>query len=112
MALKKLEVKDLDPCGYNVLVELYNVEDISTGGVYLGTVETNKQQSAMVICKIHKFGPACFLNHESGINTPKDWGIEVGDFAQIPGHAYQRVAGEKSNLVYVLDHDIKAKVNI
>ncbi len=112
MALKKLEAKDINPCGYNVLVELYNVEETSKGGVYLGVAETNKEQSAMVICKIIKFGPACFKNHDSGVNTPEAWGISVGDYAQIPGHAYQRVAGEKSNMVYVLDHDIKAKVNI
>jgi len=112
VSLKKLEIKDIEPCGYNVLVELLDVKDTSEGGIIMSSEYVNKEQSAMVICKVLKFGPACFLNHDSGINSPEAWGISVGDYAQIPGHAYQRVAGEKSNMVYVLDHDIKAKVNI
>ena len=112
MSLKKLEAKDIEPCGYNVLVELLEVKETSAGGIIMSTEHTNKEQAAMVICTVLKFGPACFKNHSSGCNTPEEWGISIDDHAQIPGHAYQRVAGEKSNMVYVLDHDIKAKVNI
>ena len=112
MQLKKLESKDIDPCGYNVLIELLEVEETSEGGIVLGSAETNKEQAAMPIGKVLKFGPMCFKNHDSGCNSPEDWGIKQGDYCQFPTHAYQRVAGKKSTLVYILDHDIKAKVNI
>lgn len=113
MQLKKLTSRDINPCGYNVLIELLEVEETyGDSKIVLSTAEVNKEQSAMPIGKVLKFGPMCFKNHDSGCNSPEQWGITKGDYCQFPTHAYQRVAGKKSTLVYILDHDIKAKVNI
>lgn len=107
-----LQAEDISPCGYNVLVEMDEVNDTSEGGVYLGERETAREQAAVPSGTVLAFGPACFKNHDSGVNSPKDWGVKVGDKIHFPRHAYQRVEGGKSTLVYILDHDVKAVIKV
>ena len=108
----KFTVDKVEPCGYNILVELLEVEEKTEGGIVLTSSTQNREQDAMPIGKVLKTGPLCYKNHESGANGCEDWGYEVGDHVQFPGHTYKRVAGEKSNLVYVLDHDVIGKVQL
>lgn len=108
-----IDVKHVEPCGYYVLVELLKAEEKSSGGIVMVSSETNREQAAMPLAKVHAIGPQAFRNMESGCNSAEDWGFGVGDTVQISPHEYQRVAGkEDSNLVYVLDHSIKGKVEI
>ena len=112
MTIKKLSAEEIEPCGYHLLIELHEVKEESEGGIILATADVNAEQAAMPIGKVLKIGPCCFKNHDSGINSAEEWGFTVGDHVQFPSHVYMKVAGEKSNLVYVLDYDIKAKVNL
>jgi len=110
--LKKLKQTDIDPCGYHLLVELLVVEETTKAGIILNVADVNLEQAAMPIGKVLKIGPCAFKNHDSGINSAEEWGFTIGDYIQFPSHTFLRVAGEKSNLVYILDYDVKAKVNI
>ncbi len=108
-----LNVDSIQPCGYHVLIEMRKVEEKSAGGILLGQSEVNREQAAMPIGKILAFGPVCYKNHESGISSASEWGVAIGDYVQFPSHTYMKVAGkEHANLVYVLDYDIKGKVEI
>lgn len=108
-----INVKNVEPCGYYVLVELLKAEEKSAGGIVMVAQETNREQAAMPLAKVHAIGPQAFKNMESGCNSAQEWGFDIGDVVQISPHEYQRVAGkEDSQLVYVLDHSIKGKVNI
>ena len=110
--IKKLKEDDITPLGYHILIELLEVKKESKGGIILESSTVNMEQDAMQVGKVLKLGPICYKNHDSGINSADEWGFAVGDFVQFPSHTHLRAAGEKSNLVFVLDYDIKAKVNI
>lgn len=112
MLLKNLTTDNVEPCGYHVLIELLEVEETTESGIILAQDIVNREQAAMPIGKVLKVGPLAYKNHETGAQSHSDWGYEIGDYVQFPSHTYMKVAGEKSNLVFVLDHDIKAKVNI
>ncbi len=112
MAIKKLSAEQIEPLGYHLLIELLEVKEKSEGGIILATDDVNAEQAAMPIGKVLKIGPQCYKNHDSGINSAEEWGFKIGDNVQFPSHVYMKVAGKKSNLVYVLDYDIKAKVNL
>ncbi len=112
MTIKKLSPKQIEPLGYHILIELLEVEEESQGGIILAAADVNREQAAMPIGKVLKIGPYCYKNHESGADSAKDWGFNEGDHVQFPSHTYMRVAGAKSNLVFVLDYDIKARVTL
>ena len=112
MNLNKISEDQITPCGYHVLIELREVEETTESGILLTSAMQNREQAAMPIGKILKFGPLCYKNHDSGIDSPEEWGVKVGDHVQFPAHTYMKVAGEKSNLVFILDHDIKARVEL
>jgi len=112
MTIKKLSPENIEPCGYHILIELLEVKEESAGGIILASADVNAEQAAMPIGKVLKIGPTAFKNHDSGINSAEEWGFTIGDHVQFPSHVYMKVAGAKSNLVYVLDYDIKAKVNL
>ena len=105
-----LTVDNIDPLGYHLLIELLEVKEESEGGIILASADVNREQAAMAVGKVLKMGPAAFKNHESGINSAEEYGFKIGDYIQFPSHVYMKVAGVKSNLVYILDHDVKAKV--
>ncbi len=107
-----LTADKIEPCGYHILIELLEVKEESKGGIILATKDVNHEQAAMPIGKVLKIGPTCYKNHDSGIDSAEEWGFTIGDHVQFPSHVYMKVAGAKSNLVYVLDYDIKAKVNL
>lgn len=108
----KLDAQMIEPCGYHILIEIKEVEEKTAGGIVLTDSVINREQAAMPVGKVLKIGPLAYKNHTSGADSAQDWGFEVGDHVQFPSHAYMRVAGEKSNLVFVLDYDIKAKVRL
>lgn len=110
MQNKKLNPDQVEPCGYHLLLELLEFEEKSEGGIVLTQTVVNREQAAMPIGKVLKIGPMAYANHDSGCKSAADWGLEVGDYVQFPSHTYMRIAGEKSNLVLVIDYDIKAKV--
>lgn len=112
MTIKKLSPEQIEPLGYHLLIELLEVKEESSGGIILASSDVNAEQAAMPIGKVLKIGPYCYKNHESGANCAEDWGFKEGDLVQFPSHVYMKVAGIKSNLVYVLDYDIKAKVTL
>lgn len=114
MNLEKLELTadKIEPNGYHILIELLEVKKESDGGIIMQSSDVNREQAAMPVGKVLKIGPQAYKNHESGINSSAEWGFVVDDYVQFASHVYMKVAGAKSNLVYVLDYDIKAKVNL
>ncbi len=108
----KLTADNIEPAGYHLLVELLEVKEESEGGIIMSSGDISREQAAMPVGKLLKIGPTAYKNHDSGINTAEEYGISVGDHVQFPSHVYMKVAGAKSNLVYICDYDIKAKVNL
>ena len=108
----QLTQEQVEPCGYHILIEMKEVEETTEGGIVLPQDIQNREQQAMPIGRVLKIGPLAFKNHVSGANSAEDWGFTEGDWVQFPSHTFMRVAGKKSNLVFVLDYDIKAKVNV
>ena len=105
---------DVTPAGYHVLVEMVEVSEKSTGGIILNSNDTKREQAAMPVGRVIEFGPLCFKNHESGINSPEEWGVKVGDHVLYASHNYMRLPGDRetNKLIQIIDMDIKAKVNI
>tara|TARA_R110000803_G_scaffold115793_5_gene184355 strand:- start:3134 stop:3484 length:351 start_codon:yes stop_codon:yes gene_type:complete len=112
MAERK-SVKAFKPAGYHVLVDMMEAKDTSTGGVYIGESVRNREQMAMTVGQIVSFGPGCFKNMSSGINSPEDWGVKVGDWIRFPSQCYTKTpTTENKSLVTILDHDIKGTVEL
>ena len=106
-------VKSVTPTGYNVLIDMMEVKDTSDGGVYLGESTRSREQLAMTVGQVVAFGPACFRNMESGINSPEEWGVKVGDWVRFPTQCFTKTpTTECKTLVMILDHDIKATVEL
>lgn len=109
----KLTADNIEPTGYHLLIELLEVkETYGESEIILSSADVSREQAAMPVGKVLKQGPTCYVNHDSGINSSEEYGFSTGDYVQFPSHVYMKVAGAKSNLVYVLDYDIKAKVNL
>lgn len=110
---KLKKVKNLKPTGYNVLIDLMEAEEKSKGGIILGKEERNREQMNMVVGQVVAFGPACYKNMESGVNSPEEWGVKVGDWVRFHTQCYTKVGTEENpSLVMILDHDIKGTVEL
>lgn len=107
-----LTADKIEPLGYHLLIELLEVEETSQGGIVLASNDVNREQAAMPVGKVLKLGPTAYRNHDSGINSAEEYGFKVGEYVQFQSHVYMKVAGAKSNLVYICDYDVKGKVNL
>lgn len=83
------ETHDFVPNGYNVLLKIEEVDEISDGGIILGTAAENKrEQGGHDIGKIVAFGPTSFLAYEGCEGDTVEeraagWGVHIGDTVQI-----------------------------
>ena len=109
--IKNIQVQNIEPCGYYVLAELMEVEEVSDGGIILDSNTQRREQDAMPIAKIVKIGPLAFKNDSSGAENAKEWGYEVGDTVQIAPYDYRKVAGE-NQLILLVDLNVIAKVEL
>lgn len=100
------------PLGYNVLVEIIDVQVKSTGGIILTTKdEEERERKGRDLARIIAFGPTAYKGY-SGCDCPADWGVKEGDLVELStrydgkftraveyGHDYR-------NYRYVSDQDI------
>ena len=76
----------MKPTGYHVLIEVKTVEETTASGIILPQETRNREQAAMTTGTVLEFGPACFKNMSSGVDSPADWGVSVGDTIVFPKH--------------------------
>ena len=105
------------PLGHHVLIEVVPVSFKSTGGIILQTeTENERERKGRDLAKIIAFGPTAYKGF-SGCESPKDWGVEVGDTVELTGrydgkfssvHEFDK---KYNNLRYVSDSDIIGVLN-
>lgn len=108
--IKDIQVTDVEPCGYYVLAELHEVEEVTEGGIIIQNATQKREQDAMPIATIKKIGPCAFRNSEFA-ESADDWGYKVGDTVQIAPHDYRKVTGE-NKLVLFIDLNVIARVSV
>lgn len=83
------ETHDFVPNGYNVLLKIEEVEEVSDGGIILNTKsEGKREQSGHDIGTVVSLGPTSFMAYEGCEGDTKEeraakWGVKIGDIVQI-----------------------------
>lgn len=79
------------PLGHYVLIEMENVDNISSGGIIKAThTEHMREQNAADVGTVIAFGPLAYTGY-TACESPEDWGIEIGDRVE-----YERYEGKGS----------------
>jgi len=66
------------PTGFYLLVRVVDVEQISEGGILLGTdTELNREQEGYDIGVVMAFGSQCYKGFDCA--KPEQWGVSIGD---------------------------------
>jgi len=111
------------PLGFNVLIEMVKVKDVSDGGIILGDVR--REQDGCDVGFVRAVGniafrgiPGCNPNdyspsHEFHRLEPYQiWGIEIGDKVEYRRYDGKRsVAAGSENMRYIPDTQIIGKIN-
>lgn len=100
------------PLGHHVLIEVVPVNFKSSGGIIMQSAQENeRERKGRDLATIIAFGPTAYKGF-SGCESPKDWGIKIGDTVELTGrydgkfssvHEYD---SKYKNLRYVSDSDI------
>lgn len=90
------------PFGHYVLLKLTKYDNVSKGGIVLGTVTQEKrEQDGQEVGEVMEFGPTAYMGF-SGFEGPEAWGIKIGDIVE-----FKRYEGKKCELPgYELFHYI------
>lgn len=116
-----LEIKDVEPCGYSILVELHEVhsnkndkgEAMSAGGILLAQDTARKEQESVQIAKVVKIGPYAYKKLQCGADGSEDWGVKVGDYVLFDSYCGRKVTPSKDdNRRLLTDQEIRAKVTL
>lgn len=100
------------PLGHHVLIEVVPVSFKSAGGIILhNDKENERERKGRDLAKIIAFGPTAYKGF-SGCDSPKDWGVKVGDTVELTGRydgkfsSVSEYDSKYKNLRYVSDSDI------
>jgi len=115
-----LKIKDCEPFGYFVIVELHKMYKDdgdgyhkTTGGIVLAKEVAKKEQQAVDIVKVLKIGEFAHKNHACGADGHKSWGYDVGDMVRINAHAGKKISNDPEDLRRIVcDHDIICGVTL
>ena len=85
----------ITPCGFQVLIEMEEVKNISDGGIVLATSkEHSRETEGHDVGRVVEFGPLAYKGF--GCDTPLDWGVKEGDLVEFrrydgkrPRHDYE-----------------------
>lgn len=73
---------NIRPCGFQVIIEMEEVEKQSDTGIILQTKkEYEREQNGHDVGRVIAFGPLAFKGFAS-CETPEDWGVSVGDLVE------------------------------
>jgi co-chaperonin GroES (HSP10) len=114
--MKDINNTGIDPAGYYCLIKMADVKDKTESGLIIKTSDSIKREKVgNCVGQILAFGPAAFKNLSSGVNSPEDWGVKVGDmveFTSYDGKVPKTAMDDKgeSNLRLIQDQHIIAKV--
>ena len=78
MRVFNLKIK---PLGFYVLVEMVEVEQVSSGGIVLPGELVNKEQEATDVGHVRAIGPTAYVGYpgcDGDDNPAQKWGLEVG----------------------------------
>ncbi len=104
----------LKPCGTKVLIKIIPYENISQGGIIMGTAnEVERERKGRDIGELISFGPLAFKGYKGclDIEGPEDWGCKLGDIVE-----YRRYDGKIPRIDgyedyrYIDDEDIIAVI--
>lgn len=95
-----------DPTGYRMLIQPYEIDQVSKGGIIL--VDESKQYAdiACIVGKVIKQGPQCYDKQ------PEPW-CKVGDYVIFAKHCGQKVEvkeedGTMTRYLFINDDDVRA----
>ncbi len=117
---KDINVKKIKPCGYHIVVELLDLyeEDEdgyskTDGGILLTAATADREKVAVHIATVLDMGKFAFKNQDSGVDSPADWGVKIGDKVCFNAYVGKQVSSNpKDRRRLIIDHDIKAVVEM
>jgi co-chaperonin GroES (HSP10) len=97
----------LRPVGYQVMIEMEEVEETTESGIVIAThTELKREQHGHSIGWIRAFGPICYKGFE-GCESPEDFGVQIGDKVE-----FSRYDGKESIVEHLSNYRIIPDVNI
>lgn len=103
----------IKPLGFQVLVEMKEVERVSAGGIIIASKkEIDREQSGQDVGVVKAFGPLAYVGWEGVEGVTADeraasWGVKVGD--QVEFHRYDGKAlnhPDYNNYRLIADKDL------
>jgi co-chaperonin GroES (HSP10) len=103
--------------GHYVLVETDPVEEMSDGGIYLGTNQAKKEARATEQGVVVHIGPCAYVGWEGckhpDITPHKQWGIDIGDRVEFRKYeGKDSVAEGHEHFRYIPDTHIVGKIEV
>ncbi len=78
----------IKPCGFQVLIEMEDVEEKSEGGIIMQTMnEQEREQRGHDVGRIVAFGPVAYQGF-SGCDGPEDWHPDLKEGALVEFRRY------------------------
>ena len=101
----------IKPVGFYVLIEDVEIEEKTSGGIFLPDATKDKEQDGVDFGTVLAFGPLCFVGYMKAgggyCESPEDWGVKVGDKVEFRRYEGKKSsAGDDRNLRYVPDSAI------
>ena len=97
----------IKPLGFYVLIEMDEVESVSTGGIVMPADLVSKEQDATATGRVRAIGPTAYVGYPGCEDDPGKWGLELGQRVE-----YRRFEGKTSaipeheNFRYIPDSHI------
>jgi len=86
----------LKPCGFQVLVEMEEVKNVSEGGIVLATQQEHERETAgHDVGRVIEFGPIAYNGF--GCDSPEDWGVSIGDLVEFRRYDGKRPRHDHEN---------------
>jgi co-chaperonin GroES (HSP10) len=114
MRMSKEKKVTIHPCGTKILIKIIPYEEVSKGGIVLGTTnELERERKGRDLGELMSIGPLAFKGYKGCLDLggPSDWGVEVGDIVE-----YRRYDGKiprsegYENYRYLDDEDVIAVI--
>jgi co-chaperonin GroES (HSP10) len=88
----------IKPCGFQVIIEMEEVKNISVGGIVLATKgEHDREVDGHDVGRVVEFGPQCYLGY--GCKTPQQWceNLDVGSLVEFRRYDGKRPRHDHEN---------------
>ena len=79
----------IKPLGFYVLIEMDEVESVSTGGIVLSADLVSKEQDATATGRVRAIGPTAYVGYPGCEDDPGKWGPAVAGTVD-EGESYKK----------------------